>query len=61
MYKNRTLISISYVDFKEFTKSNEPALNYFFNLFLINLFEIKNDFINLFYFDLSAPNINHIL
>lgn len=61
MYKNRALISISYLDFNEFTKSNEPALNYFFNLFLINLFAAKNDFFNLFYFDLSTPNINHIL
>lgn len=61
MYKNRALISISYLDFNEFKKSNEPALNYFFNLFLINLFAIKNDFFNLFYFELSTPNINHIL
>lgn len=50
MYKNRTFITISSLDFNEFTKSNEPALNYFFNLFLINLFEIK--MISLIFFTL---------
>lgn len=53
MYKNRTLITISSLDLNlqnEFTKSDEPALNYFFNLFLINLFEIK--MISLIFFTL---------